>query len=145
MKKLDLIWGPGKYIVLMTYWWVLPFFFANIARYPVTLYDKSCITFYIAFIVTLITALILNILNASFSFWARFEHWAKIFLLTGSYAVNIFATLAVTLALDSYDLIECFGACPAGLYIPSVLAYFALATLVAIGIAVWKRLKKNMQ
>lgn len=136
MRKSEVIWGPGTHLLWMTGWWILPFFVIAIAKFPIAGHVKSYLPFAIAFAVTMLVSVLFNLISAKRGLWARLGHWGKCCSLAAAYMVNVVAILALTLTLDSLDMIEYFGSCPAGsfgmLYIPSVLFYWVGGLAVAL-------------
>ena len=147
MKIHSIFSGPGKYLLLMT-WWIFVFFAICLFSYPVAGYLTSYIPFWVAFALTLIFSLFLNLADGAFTFWRRVGYWGKFATLMGSYSSTIIAILIISLILSSHGTISYFGGDPAGsfgmLYIPSIVFYGVIGMVLIIGLTGMRGLKRRL-
>ena len=140
--------NPGIYLAIMG-WWIMPFFGSSLARYPVTAYFSSYVPFLLVFFSIAVSGIILWRMNIKNGFWNRSGHWRRFSILWGTYALSISVALAITLILDSYNMIAYFGGCAAGsfgmLYIPSIVLYFIFGILLSTMLTVAKRRNRGNQ
>jgi len=111
-------------IAVMSLWWVVPFFVAAVVRYPITTNMSSYIPFAV---ITATTALsCIAVATVAKKYRAK-NHWRTYIILNTTYAANVAAAMALTIALDSIGAVTYFGGDAAGsfgmLYIPSILFY----------------------
>jgi hypothetical protein len=132
----------GKYLLLMTYWWILPFLVISLSGYSLVGHLRSYYPFFIALIITALLSLLCGRVEGKTGYWNRAGYWKKYFVLNGLYILNIFLILSVTLTLHSFGLIGYFGGDPEGsfgmLYIPSIIFYL----LGGIILGAWKRFRR---
>jgi hypothetical protein len=125
--------GPGKYLIVMI-WWILAFFLMNLCSHPLWAYTSSYVVYFIAFVVTLGSAVFLNVLESRFKLWSHRGLWGRFVILATAYTIVGVVSLAVTFVLDSYRLLAYFGGdaegCFALLYIPSIVLYWLVGTVV---------------
>jgi len=137
--------NPAFYLILMTCW-IVPFFFVYLFSYPVWNYFSSYLPFFISFIVVAVYAYFLSFLNLKFSFWERYGHWKRFFVLIAAYAVTIISILTIIVILDDKGLIKYFGGDAGGsfglLFVPSIIFYFIFGILFSTIITVMR--KKNL-
>lgn len=129
------MWGSsGKYLIIMTYWWIVPFFIIGLISFPLRQYIDSYYPFFIAFIITIIIGFICGALEGRYDYWHRSGYWKKYFIINGIYLLNIIFILIITLILDCFHFIKYFGGDAAGsfgmLYIPSVIFYLLFGLIV---------------
>ena len=129
-------------------WWIFVFFAICLFSYPITRYLTSYIPFFVAFAVTPMFSLFLNLADSAFTFWRRIGYWGKFATLMGSYALTIIAIVIITLVLSSHGMIGYFGGDPEGsfgmLYIPSIVFYGVVGTVLMIGLTAMKGLGKRL-
>jgi hypothetical protein len=130
-KKL---WStPGIYLFAMI-WWIIVLFVVDLFRYSPIDYHSSYRLYYLAFLVTFICVLILNLLEARFSFWYRLRHWGRIGVLLGMYIVTMYMIFFAVFALP-YDFFDYFGGCSGGSFgmgfLPSAIFYILVGAIVA--------------
>jgi len=127
---------PGRYLIIMTYWWVLPFLVINLLRFPLEGHLASYGPLVIALGFPALLGLISNRLEKRYGCWRRAAFWKKYFLVNGLYALNVGLILAVVLALDYYRLVGFFGGDPEGsfgmLFLPSVIGYLCLGLVLGL-------------
>jgi hypothetical protein len=147
MKIQQIFSGPGKYLLLMT-WWVFVFFAICLFSYPVTLYLTSYIPFFVAFALTLIFSLFLNLADGAFTFWRRMGYFGKFATLMGFYSSTVIAILVTCLILSSDGIISYFDGDRVGdfgwLYIPSIFFYGFAGIVLLIGLAAIKGRKERL-
>jgi hypothetical protein len=144
--------GPGKYLVLMT-WWILVCFVIQLYSYPVASYLSSYLIYLIAFIFTICGAALLNLLESRFELWSHRGLCGKLILLTIAYTATIGANLIAIMIFDSlnyhlrYGLDLYFGGDAGGsfglLYVPSIVIYWGIGMVVCTVVSVFGRLKKR--
>ena len=147
MRIQQILIGPGKYLLLMT-WWIFVFFAICLFSYPVTRYLTSYIPFFVAFAVTLMFSLLLNLVDGTFTFYRKMDSWGKFATLMISYASTVIVSLIITMVLSSHGMIDYFGGDPEGsfgmLYIPSIVFYGVVGMVVIFGLKAIKGVKKRL-
>ena len=147
MKIHEIFTGPGKYLLLMT-WWVFVFLAICLFSYPVTRYLTSYIPFLVAFALTLIFSLFLNLAEGAFTFWRRMDYLGKFATLMGFYSSTVIAILIICLILSSDGLISYFDGDRVGsfgwLYIPPIFFYGFAGMVLTIGLVAKKERKKRL-
>jgi hypothetical protein len=137
---------PGYWIIVLTLWWLLPFFISDIFRYSIEAYLSSYYPYFIVFGTTLFFSFLANLLDTFFKFYREAGYWRKYFLVCGIYAVHMIAALIISILLEPVLHIDYFGGCPAGsfgmLFIPSIGANFILGALLCLVLTVYSTLKE---
>jgi hypothetical protein len=127
---------PGRYLLIMTFWWIGPFLIMALLRSCPVRQPLSYVPFAVAVAVTLLLAALWSRLEQRYGSWGRSGFWKRYFLLNGWYALNVGLILAVTLSLDYFHLVGYFGGDPEGtfgmLYLPSVMAYLAGGAILGV-------------
>jgi hypothetical protein len=127
---------PGRYLMMMTYWWVMPFLIIALGRFPPGKHQASYYPFAVALAIPALLGVICNRLENRYGYWRRSGFWKRYFLLNGWYALNVGLILGVTLTLDYFHLVRYFGGDPEGsfgmLYLPSVLGYLVLGLILGV-------------
>jgi len=127
---------PGRYLIFMTYWWVMIFLIMALCRFPPGRHPASYYPFVVALAIPALLSVICNRLENRYGYWGRSGFWKKYFLLNGWYALNVGLILAVSLTLDYFHLIRYFGGDPEGsfgmLYLPSVMMYLAFGFILGL-------------
>ncbi len=145
--KIRVFTGPGKFLLLMT-WWIFVFFIFCLFSYPVPHYLTSYIPFFVAFGFTLMFSLFLNVADGALDFWERMGYWGKFATLMGFYSSTILSILIVSVILSSHGMISYFGGDPEGsfgmLYLPSIVFYGAVGMVLIIGLTAINGLKKRL-
>lgn len=138
--------GPGKYMVVMT-WWILVLFFATLCRYSLLDYLSSYLVFFIAFAFTLGVGILLNLFESTLNLWPKTKRWGRFIIMNTAYTVAIGASLIVTIRLDSFGVVAYFGGDSAGsfalLYLPSIVFYWVVGATVCGTISVAEALKRR--
>lgn len=128
----------GKYLLLMTWWWILPFLLINLSEFPLWENLSSYYTYFIPFIVTGIFGILCGLVEAQTGWWDRAGFWKKYLILNGLYILNIFLIISATIALHDRRVLRYFGGDPEGsfalLYPYSVILYL----LAGIILGTWK-------
>ena len=136
---------PGRYLLIMTFWWIAPFLLLALSRFSPALYPLSYVPFLVAIAVTLLLSALCGWLENRHGYWRRSGFGKKYFLLNAWYALNVALILALTLTLDNFHLVGYFGGDPEGsfgmLYLPSVLIYLALGFILVVA----RRVRKAWQ
>jgi hypothetical protein len=118
---------PGRYLLIMIFWWMTPFLLVALARFSPARWPLSYVPFLVAVAVTLLLSALCGRLEQRHGYWRRSGFAPRYFLLNGWYALNVCLILAVTLSLDYLHLVGYFNGDPEGsfamLYLPSVLLY----------------------
>ena len=132
----------GKYLFIMTNWWILPFFVVYLSQFPFLENLPSYYVFFIPFIITGIFSLGCGLMEAKTGWWSRAGFWKKYFALNGLYILNIFLIISVTITLHSYRMLRFFGSDPEGsfgmLYPWTIILYL----LAGIILGVWKHFRR---
>jgi hypothetical protein len=127
---------PGRYLLIMTFWWMAPFLLVALANFSPEHWPLSYTPFLVAVAVTLLLSALCNQLEKRHRYWRRSGFAKRYFLLNGWYLLNVALILALTLSLDSVHLVGFFGGDPEGsfgmLYIPSVLFYLVLGLILGL-------------
>ncbi|MBU4233240.1 MAG: hypothetical protein L6277_08250 [Desulfobacterales bacterium] len=127
---------PGRYLLIMTFWWMAPFLLVALARFSPALWPLSYVPFLVAVAVTLLLSALCGRLEKRHGYWRRSGFGKRYFLLNGWYALNVGLILAVTLTLDYFHLVGYFNGDPEGsfgmLYLPSVLVYLVLGLILGV-------------
>ena len=135
-KRYKRFGRTGIYVILMTFWWILPLFVLALFRYPISVFINSYYPFFVAFIVTLLISFIVNIIETRTDYWGCSGYWKKYLIVNGVYALNVLTILVVSITLDSVGLIGFFSGDPEGsfemLYVPSVGFYLLLGLVIRI-------------
>jgi len=133
---------PGRYLMIMTYWWVMPFLLAALCRFPPGRQAASYYAFVPALAIPALLSVICNRLENRYGYWGRSGFWKKYLWLNAWYALNVGLILAVTLTLDHFSLIQYFGGDPEGsfgmLHLPSVMMYLASGFILGLARAAWR-------
>ena len=127
---------PGRYLLIMTFWWIAPFLILALSRFSPARWPRSYVPFLVAVAVTLLLSALCGRLENRRGYWRRSGFGKRYFLLNGWYALNVGLILAVTLILDHFHLVGYFNGDPEGsfgmLYLPSVLLYLALGFILGV-------------
>jgi len=137
---------PGYWIIVLTFWWVLPFFISHLFRHSIEEYLNSYYLYFIVFGTTLLFSLLVNLLDIFSKFYREAGYWRKYFIVCGIYAIHMIATLIISFVLDPVLDIEYFDSCPAGsfgmLFIPSIGANFILGALLGLVLTLYSTIKE---
>jgi hypothetical protein len=118
---------PGRYLLLMTFWWIAPFLVVGLADFSPEHWPLSYVPFLVALAVTLPLCALCNRLERRQGALRRSGFWTRYFLLNAWYTLNMVLILTITLTLDNYRLVRYFGGDAGGsfgmIYIPSILFY----------------------
>ena len=112
-KGLKRLGRTPIYIIGMTFWWIGFFFVRELIRYPISQYLSSYCPFFVVFCVTFVTCFVTNIIELRTDYWKTSGYWRKYAIVNGVYSANVIVVVAITVTLDSFGLIDYFGACPA--------------------------------
>jgi len=127
---------PGRYLLIMTFWWMAPFLLVALARFSPVHWPLSYVPFLVALVVTGFLSALCNRLETRFGAWRRSGFWTRYFLLNAWYAFNMVLILAITLTLDSFRLVGYFGGDPESsfgmLYLPSALLYLVEGLILGL-------------
>jgi|WetSurMetagenome_2_1015567.scaffolds.fasta_scaffold767032_1 hypothetical protein len=136
---------PGRYLLIMTFWWIAPFLLVALSRFSPARWPRSYVPFLMAVTVTLLLSALCGWLENRQGSWRRSGFGKKYFLLIAWYALNVALILALTLSLDHFHLVGYFGGDPEGsfgmLYLPSVLVYLVLGFILVVA----RRVRKARQ
>ncbi len=137
---------PGYWIIVLTFWWLLPFFILCLLRYPIKEYLNSYYLYFIVFGTTLLFSLLVNLLDIFFKFYREGGYWRKYFIVCGIYVIHMIATLIVYFRLEPVLHIDHFDSCPAGsvgmLFMPSIGANLILGALLGLVLWVYRTIKE---
>jgi hypothetical protein len=123
----------GKYLLIMTCWWILPFMAINLSEYSLLENLSSYFTYFIPFIVTGIFSLLSGQVEAQTGWWSRAGFWKKYLVINGLYIVNISLIIMVTITLHDRGLLRYFGGDPEGSFgmiYPWTVPLYLLAGLI---------------
>jgi hypothetical protein len=127
---------PGRYLLIMTFWWIAPFLLVALARFSPARWPLSYVPFLVAVAVTMLLSALCGRLENRRGSWRRAGFAKRYFLLNGWYALNVGLILTVTLSLDYFHLAGYFTGDPEGsfgmLYLPSVLVYLVLGLILGL-------------
>jgi hypothetical protein len=127
---------PGRYLLIMTFWWMALFLLVALARFSPGHGPLSYVTFLVAVAVTGLLSAFCGRLENRRGYWRRSGFAKRYFLLNGWYVLNVGLILAVTLTLDHFRLVGYFNGDPEGsfgmLYLPSVLVYLVLGLILGL-------------
>ena len=127
----------GKYLLLMTYWWILPFLVISLSQFPLLENLPSYDTYFIPFIITGIFSLICGLVERQTDWWSRAGFWKRYFALNGLYILNISLIIAVTITLHDYRLLRYFGGDAEGsfglLYPYTIVFYLVAGIFLGLG------------
>jgi hypothetical protein len=127
---------PGRYLLIMTFWWIAPFLLLSLARFSPANWPLSYVPFLVAIAVTLLLSTLCGWLENRHGYWRRSGFGKKYFLLIAWYALNVVLILALTITLDNFHLVGYFGGDPEGsfgmLYLTSVLIYLVLGFILVV-------------
>jgi hypothetical protein len=132
----------GKYLLIMTCWWILPFLVINLSQFPFWEHLPSYYPFFIPFIITGIFSILCGLVEAQTGWWSRAGFWKKYLVLNGLYILNIFLIIHVTITLDNYRMLRYFGgdACGSfGMLYPWTIPLYLLAGII---LGVWKHFRR---
>jgi hypothetical protein len=128
----------GKYLLLMTYWWILPFLAICLFQYPLGDNLPSYYPFSIPLLSGGILSLLCGLVEAKTGWWSRAGFWKKYLILNGAYILNTILIIYVHVTLDSFRIFGYFGGDPEGgfgmLYPYPVMLYL----LGGMILGVWK-------
>jgi hypothetical protein len=135
---------PGHWLMVMTYWWVLIFFFIRLAHYPLLEHLSSYLLYFVVFAVTLIFAQLANLVEERSSTWERAGYWKRYVLVCCLYGMNMAVILTVTVTLHARGLMGTFGGDPEGsvgvLFVWTIPLYVVIAGVFGICRALWIKL-----
>jgi hypothetical protein len=132
----------GKYLLFMTYWWILPFFVINLSEFPLLENLPSYYPFFIPFIITGIFSLCCGLVETKTGWWSRAGFWKKYFVLNGLYFLNVSLILGITLTLHDRRMFRYFGGDAEGSFIlgyPWTIIFYLLAGII---LGVWKHFRR---
>jgi hypothetical protein len=136
---------PGRYLLIMTFWWMAPFLVVALANFSPEHWPRSYVPFLVAVAVTLLLSALCNRLEKRHGSWQRSGCWTRYFLLNAWYALNMVLILTITLSLDSFRLVGYFGGDPEGsfgmLCLPSVLFYLVVGLILGL----FRQVRKTRQ
>jgi hypothetical protein len=127
----------GKYLLLMTYWWILPFLAVALYQFSPWEHLPSYYVFFIPFIIAGIISLICGRIEAYTGWWSRAGFWKKYLILMGVYIVNIKLIFFVTVTLHDLRVLHYFGGDAEGsfalLYPYTIPFYLVMGLFLGIG------------
>jgi hypothetical protein len=134
MKIIQLLFGkPGLYLYLMFIWVLLtiPGGICIVRRYNVNLHTFMLFMniHVIPYILCIIVAMILNLVNLFTGYWDKIKYVPKYFILIGSYAVTAWLADIFTLLACKYGYVIYIG----DLYGTIVMGYLPTIVLYAVG------------
>ncbi len=135
---------PGYWLMILTCWWPLLFFLVAIGKYPLIEYLSSYYLYFIIFGVSIITGLLINLVEKRFSFWNRIGHWRKYLIVCIAYTLNMAVIFTVAGFLQSKNILDFFGGDPEGsigmLFMPSIFVYFILGAIFGLAVTALNKL-----
>ena len=127
---------PGYWLIVLTSWWVFPFFVMRLFRYPLYDYLSSYYLYFMVFGTTIVFGFSINIFENRYGIWTRFGYWKKYLYISTLYTITITAILVIALAMGSKGLLDYFGGDAevsfAILFIPSIVLHIVLGALVGL-------------
>jgi hypothetical protein len=132
----------GKYLFLMTYWWILPFLVISLYYFPLLENLPSYYPFFIPFIIAGIFSILCGLVETQTGWWVRAGFWKRYLVLNGLYILNIYLILHVTITLDARGMLRYFGGDAEGsfgmMYTSTIPGYL----LGGIVLGVWKHFRQ---
>jgi hypothetical protein len=127
----------GKYLLLMTYWWILPFLVISLSEFPLWANLPSYYTYFIPFIITGIFSFLCGLVETQTDWWSRAGFWKRYLALNGLYISNIFLIIFVTITLHNYRMLRYFGGDAEGsfglLYPYTIVFYLLVGIFLGLG------------
>ena len=137
---------PGWVILGMAGVWLIPFCVGDLMEHPLVAYWDSHLLYAVLFGTAILAMLTLNGLHLVTDVWRRHGVWLQVLGICGGYALAMFISLAIILALDSARVLHYYGGDAGGsvglLIMPSVIAYSVIGAVVA-SIAVIMRIPRR--
>jgi hypothetical protein len=144
MAKEKMTIMPSVVLIVMTLWWLIPFFVRDLVDHPINKFEASYNYYWIIFATTLFVSILIFIFESLKGKWKGLTGWGKYFYCVGAYFLN--SIIISMISTPSIVQIEYFGADPEGsvgmLFFPMAVLYFLSGAFIYFTIKAIKKFKK---
>ena len=137
---------PSIVLIIMTFWWLIPFFIRDLVYHPIDKFEASYNYYWIIFASTLFMSIVIFIFESLKGKWMGLTVWGKYFYCVGAYFVNGIIISIILVSLASIIRLEYFGADPEGsvgmLLFPMAVLYFLSGAFIYFTLKVIKKFKR---